>query len=118
MRRERWRRRILSICAIAAPASALYHLTTWLPASCQTPAAGPEKAAYLSELVGAAVLGHSRILAAILVLVLVVSWRSSERLVRSAFVAQTSIAATIAAYLAIAYFAVGVVGQQVGVQGH
>jgi hypothetical protein len=118
MRRERWRRLILDICALAAPASALYHLNAWLPASCQIPSAGPEKAAYLAQLVGDAVLGHSRILAAILVLVLVVSWRSSERLARSAFVAQTSIAATLAAYLAVAYFAVGVVGQQAGVPGH
>jgi hypothetical protein len=116
MQIERSRVRILNLCAAAAPASALYHLTAWLPASCQTVSPGPEKAACLSQLVGATILGFSRTLAAIAVLVLVVGFvgRPSERLARSAFLAQTSVAATIAAYLLLAYLAVRVVGQQVG----
>ena len=118
MQIERWRVWILDICAIAAPTSALYHLTAWAPATCQTPSSGREKAAHLSQLVGTSVLRHSQILAAIVVLVLVAGFacHPSKRLARSAFVAQASIAGTIGAYLAIAYFAVEITGQQVGVR--
>ena len=115
MQITRWRLLLLDVCAIAAPASALNHLTAWLPASCKTPTEGPEKAAFLMQEIGSGILGQSQSLAAIVVLVWVASYarRPCARLARRALVARMSVTLSIAAYLAAAYFAVEVIGRQV-----